>query len=131
MTAMKCLTCGAEKDSSEFYFRDPAKGTRHTSCKQCTKDRVAKNRQTQAKAQRAYDRARPADKTKARSALRRAVRSGQLIKPCTCEDCRQQFPLAMIHGHHEDYAQPLAVNWLCPQCHADRHRKEPSRAEKV
>ena len=27
-----------------------------------------------------------------------------------------------LHGHHEDYSQPLEVVWLCAPCHGLRHR---------
>ena len=47
-----------------------------------------------------------------------AVRDGLLQKkPCeVCGSTRR------IHGHHEDYAKPLEVQWLCPKHHTDRHR---------
>jgi len=30
--------------------------------------------------------------------------------------------------HHEDYAKPLEIRWLCRICHLDLHRKERNRA---
>lgn len=61
-------------------------------------------------------------KLKARNILKAAVRYGKIEKPEVCEDCRQSFPKAQIHGHHEDYNKPLDVNWLCAPCHGLRHR---------
>lgn len=51
----------------------------------------------------------------------KAKRHGIIIPARNCEDCGQ-IPLK-IHGHHEDYLKPLAVNWLCFSCHRRRHKK--------
>ncbi len=28
-----------------------------------------------------------------------------------------------VHAHHESYAKPLEVIWLCQTCHGERHRE--------
>jgi len=50
-----------------------------------------------------------------------AVRDGKLIKPETCEDCSSEPN--RLHGHHDDYAFPLVVRWLCPGCHNNWHKE--------
>lgn len=47
------------------------------------------------------------------------IRDGSIIKPDKCQDCGAG---GKIHGHHHDYAKPLEVEWLCPQCHTNRHK---------
>ena len=47
----------------------------------------------------------------------RAIRTGKLNKQ-PCEICGEN-----AHAHHEDYAKPLEVNWLCRSHHAERHQK--------
>lgn len=62
-------------------------------------------------------------KDRARSTLRRAVRSGKVQRPDTCSDCGTSEH--RIEAHHHDYTKPLDVEWLCSLCHGQRHWKEP------
>lgn len=55
-----------------------------------------------------------------RAAVAWAVRSGKLVRPNTCDQCGKTSKI--IHGHHPDYRRPLAVRWLCPQCHPSAHQ---------
>ena len=57
-------------------------------------------------------------KRAAQTHTRRAVRDGRLIRPDACEECGS----GNVHGHHDDYAMPLAVRWLCAGCHKAWHR---------
>lgn len=50
-----------------------------------------------------------------------AVRDGKLAKPSNCECCKQEH--VRLHGHHDDYAFPLIVRWLCPRCHNKWHKE--------
>ena len=62
---------------------------------------------------------RNSDKRAAHIIAGNALRSGRLVpKPCViCET------LENIHAHHEDYAKPLEVIWLCRKHHGARHRE--------
>lgn len=55
-------------------------------------------------------------KQKARTATRKAVMSGKLVKGC-CEKCNPESAQA----HHDDYPLPLAVRRLCLRCHEAVH----------
>lgn len=57
-------------------------------------------------------------KLTANALVHTAVKRGQLERK-PCENCGATKALA----HHEDYFKPLEVIWLCPQCHADRHKE--------
>lgn len=58
------------------------------------------------------------EKVRAHNILRRAIRSGKIIKPTLCLSCGIN---ALLEGHHLDYYQPLEVLWLCKKCHKRLH----------
>lgn len=61
-------------------------------------------------------RERNREKFKARQVVAFAVRHGLLVKrPCAV--CRKRS----VEAHHEDYAKPLEVIWLCAPHHRARH----------
>ena len=60
----------------------------------------------------------------ASEAVRLAVRSGELVKPTTCESCGQSEPYR-IEAAHYDYARRLDVRWLCVLCHRRWDRDLP------
>ena len=109
-------------------------------CKECTKSDVANHKREHIESVRAYDRNRAKapnrkkhitdntrqfrknnpDKYKAHTSVAFAVKSGKLVKPESCQSCGC---FGIIHGHHDDYAKPLEVMWLCVPCHAARHKQ--------
>jgi len=58
------------------------------------------------------------DKKQVHRIVQQAIKSGQLIKqPCeVCSSIRSE-------AHHEDYNEPLEVNWLCRKHHQVRHKE--------
>jgi hypothetical protein len=62
------------------------------------------------------------EKRKAHWTVENALRSGKLVKgPCeVSHDCAGR-----IEAHHDDYAKPLEVRWLCK-----RHHKQADLARK-
>lgn len=60
------------------------------------------------------------EKRAAHVLLGNRIRDGHIIKPDNCQDCGAA---GRIEGHHHDYAKPLEVEWLCPQCHTNRHKE--------
>lgn len=54
----------------------------------------------------------------ARQALWNAIRRGELDRK-PCKDCGAQ----KTDAHHDDYARPLSVRWLCRKCHVATHAK--------
>jgi hypothetical protein len=57
------------------------------------------------------------EKIKAHGLLKWAIHEGQVTKQA-CEVCGSP----KSEGHHDDYAKPLEVRWLCRRHHAEWHR---------
>ena len=131
MRCKPCFKCGESKPLSAFY-KHPGMADGHVNkCKECNKSDVRENRKANIEHYRAFDRARGSrqtneyarqyrarnpEKYKAHLAVNNALRGGKLVKaPCViCGD-------ENVHGHHDNYARPLDVVWLCPVHHQERH----------
>jgi hypothetical protein len=59
-------------------------------------------------------------KRNAHCKVARALLHGVLIRPNKCEKCGE---IKAIEAHHDDYAKPLEVKWLCIECHNERHKE--------
>lgn len=130
-----CKKCGETKPEDDFYrtVKDRPQGT----CKKCAIDRVGRYRMQnyasvlsmarenskgdKAKAARLTwlnrERAARSESYVARAAVAYALRTGQ-IKRMPCQFCGTTL---RVQAHHDDYAQPLNVMWLCQPHHAARH----------
>lgn len=63
-----------------------------------------------------------------RSATRRAVDSGKLVKSATCEFCGRAV---RTEAAHSDYSKPLEVKWLCVKCHRKWDKAVPKGGTKA
>lgn len=132
-----CFKCGVTKRLSEFYRHPMMWDGRLNKCKECAKLDVRSNRLAKVSYYRAYDkirfqrperkaafarqhnkwkRANP-EKRAAHILVGNAIRAGRLVK-MPCEVCG-----GAAHAHHDDYAKPLEVRWLCPIHHSEHHRR--------
>ncbi len=66
----------------------------------------------------AWNAANP-EKRAAHRYVEKAVRVGALTR-VPCERCGTNV---RVHAHHDDYALPLSVMWLCQLHHKERHRE--------
>ncbi len=128
-----CNKCNIEQPESSYYPRNKV-------CKECTKKRVAeyqrgtgkishnlsslkynKSEKGKIAMQKAHDNYMSNHRERKRThwSIKRAVKSGTLIRPGFCEKCGIA---CKPQGHHCDYTKPLEVNWLCIKCHAEWHR---------
>lgn len=132
----RCFKCGEIKPLAAFYAHKGMKDGHVNKCKDCNKNDVHDNRIKNIEYYREYDRSRGNrqgyDYTKnyrnshpmkyaAHILVGNAVRDGRLLKPSKCEDCNTTN--GSLHGHHDDYAIPLSVRWLCSACHKAWHLK--------
>lgn len=145
-----CIKCGRRQPLTEYYPH-PKMGDGHLNkCKSCAKADAdarwkekmkdpmwadkenTRHRLKQAKARangtavvidsaqkseinRRYSERHP-EKRAAHSIVTNAIKNGSLVSQ-PCEVCGSKNSEA----HHEDYAKPMDVQWLCPKHHADRH----------
>ena len=63
----------------------------------------------------------------ARRLVRAAIQRGDLVRPTECEVCCRppgvsSIGTPLVQAHHDDYAKPLDVRWVCQLCHAQIHR---------
>jgi len=129
----KCFKCNWIKPLSDFYKHPQMADGRLNKCKDCNKKDVRLNRRNNIDYYRSYDRARGSRqdlndlkeyrrnnplKYKAHSAVGYAIKSGKLVK-MPCEVCGEN----KVHAHHDDYAKPLDVRWLCPPHHFQWHKE--------
>ena len=57
------------------------------------------------------------NKYKAHTMVNNAIRDKRLFKePCEVCNCTEK-----IHAHHDDYAKPLNIRWLCAEHHRQWH----------
>lgn len=54
----------------------------------------------------------------AAQAVGQARKRGLFPAPAACSQCGAG---GRLHAHHDDYAEPLAVRWLCRPCHVQYH----------
>lgn len=137
----QCSACGELKPETEYQKRAMSNDGLTASCKSCLKARDAlrfKNdprvrdrhkryqetdsgKESMKKAKMKWQEQNP-EKRAAHVILGNRIRDGQVIKPDTCQGCGCKP--SRLHGHHHDYSKPLDVEWLCPGCHADRHKDD-------
>lgn len=132
-----CICCGATKPLVEFYTHQMMADGHLNKCKICCKAHAAARRAANLDAARSYDRERARlphraanatavtrrlrklhpRKARAQAIVSRALRDGSLV-PKPCEQCSVPETFA----HHDDYAEPLTVRWLCGVHHAAWHK---------
>ena len=141
MQLKTCIMCGETKPLSEYYAHPQMADGYLGRCKVCHRKEARRIRSENLERYREYDRQRgKSDERKlsykiknknkrkfegpiydkAHNALVRAVKLGKIIRPDHCERCHIT---CVPQGHHDDYSKPLEVMWLCPICHAQRHRE--------
>jgi hypothetical protein len=67
------------------------------------------------------------EKNDAWYAVEKAVKSGAIVKK-PCEKCKTKSNVRAVHN---DYKNPLDINWLCLKHHRERYRKMPSLAKRA
>jgi hypothetical protein len=134
MKRKTCFKCHETKPLTFFYKHPMMADGRLGKCSDCTRKDVQQNRQSKLAYYRRYDRRRGNRQTTedrrryrennpikngARILVRKAIMGGRLARAERCEICAKRS--RRLHAHHDDYAQPLVVRWLCAACHRQWH----------
>ena len=147
----ECFKCNIEKPLTEFYKHLAMSDGHLNKCKDCTKSDALRHRLENSEKLKAYDQKRAMLphrvlarlkyaktergkqviaclhkrwrdenqlKRKAQNMVNNALRDGKITKPDICGCGRA----GRIEGHHDDYAKPLEVRWLCVPCHREVHK---------
>lgn len=133
LRAMKiCLKCGVEKPLTEFNRASKARDGLRTRCRDCCRAYGAVWRAAHPEVKARWVAAnrekfvvyamrqvrRDPEKRAARMQVFYAIARGEMARPLSCPVCGAT---RRIHAHHDDYAKPLDVRWLCPKCHQAEH----------
>jgi hypothetical protein len=124
-----CSKCHKTKDEVEGLIvyntnkRKDGSSTQYMHCRKCNRERLSEYYHNGGKdniyqALRRSQKKYP-ERVKAYGKVWREKAKGNLIEPDKCENCDKDKDL---QAHHHDYNKPLDVNWLCSDCHADKHR---------
>ena len=134
----QCFKCGRVLDIEEFYPHKQMKDGHLNKCKECTRKDTSVRSKLYADRVREYEKKR--SKTTKRIELRkkyvekyrqehpervaiylrvkRAIKSGKIIKPKCCSICGKECKTV---AHHYDYSKPLDVIFVCQSCHKRIH----------
>ena len=131
----KCTKCGIEKEKGLFQNRKASHDGLTASCKACLKlyDDSRLNDPKRMKARRDYQKtekgraahSKASNKWLESNQIKRAahimvgnaIRDEKLFK-MSCEKCSG----LKVNAHHDDYAKPLEVRWLCDRHHSEWHK---------
>jgi hypothetical protein len=152
-----CRECGTDKPEDQFHKRAASVDGLSAKCKSCQSeyDKARANDPKRVKAREEYQktekgieagkrakrswanknkgkvlevtqryRASNPNKAKAHGMVSYAVKCGNLHKE-PCEICGSS---EAVHAHHDDYAKPLNVRWLCAVHHKQWHAKHGEAA---
>lgn len=121
-----CKKCQRCLPVTDFYVHSAMTDGHLSFCKECVKTRLRDQRRndprvlarTRARAHfnpEAMRKYRTPEAVRAHSAVDRAIRRGELVRPLVCEECGDDS--RMIEAAHGDYSKTLQVRWLCRRCH--------------
>lgn len=113
-----CPKCGGEDMRWESFGKYKGEQRYRWRCRTCDNERVrTRNNEIRKRAASLYRENHP-DRQEARRLTMKAITCGVLIRQ-PCERCGK----TTVDAHHEDYAKPFEIMWLCRRHHHERHRE--------
>ena len=114
----RCSICKEVKSETSFNLHK-IQG-RQSQCKECHRQYQREHYVNNKKRYEARDKNRQKNSIKAKAVtiVRDALRKKLLVRQ-PCEECGAE----KAEAHHDDYAKPLEVRWLCRSHHRQHHAK--------
>jgi len=111
-----CSVCREVKESDLFNRDYGRKDSLSVRCRSCESNKTKLYRESESVRARQREAKWGDAKVSARTSFNTRVKRGKISKQpcCVCGD-------TVAQGHHEDYAKPYDVIWLCKKHHAQRH----------
>lgn len=119
-TGKWCPTCRSRRPVGEFSRDRTRKDGLQSQCRRCCREKTRahyRRNATSVRAATARHARTNAIQREAHLEVQRAVRHGEVV-PGPCEACGAE----RAEAHHDDYAKPLDVRWLCRSCHVRHHQ---------
>ena len=121
-----CSQCHELKPIEEFGIRRRSLDGRQAWCLDCHREyqrQYARDHRDLARHRESQRRYRQKHwvKQRAHGLVRKAVLRCHLIVPIWCQRCHC---VTELEAHHDDYYEPLKVEWLCSTCHGLTHRSK-------
>lgn len=117
---LKCSVCLELKEEQDFTINNAIKRGRAYKCRECQKvykrQHYLKNKEDYAA--KIHNRNKNSIKQKACGLANYAIKIGKIVRQ-PCEECGAE----KAEAHHDDYAKPLEVRWLCRSHHTQWHIK--------
>ena len=123
--------CGFKKPRAAFHKCSASKDGLARICKLCKSEKNQLDYDSYIEWFRFRDANRDKLVTAAHSAVHNAMsrKNNPLVAPEKCESCGRRAP---DHAHHDNYAAPLDVRFLCAGCHKQWHEThEPAHEQGV
>ena len=122
MKTKVCKDCQREFPHTTDHFHRNGSGTLRHICKECAIQRVLKWQHENPVTESRYPYSKKwvaanRHKKSAHQKVYYAIKRGHLTRQ-PCEICGGSD----VHAHHDDYAKPLEVRWLCNKHHNFSHR---------
>lgn len=118
----KCVAQYRAENLAEVRQRDRERYIREWAKRRAWQEayrKTERGKEAVRRGSRAYHERHP-ERRAARIALWNALRGGVVAKATACQGCGAA---GRLHGHHDDYAKPLEVRWLCVPCHEEAHHE--------
>ena len=123
-----CTGCAESLPRTAFYTHPATKDKLRPKCKPCTNAAATEYRKNNMDVYRNVKASligTPA--FEARKVVTAEIRARRIVNPGVCSACDAEVKVA---AHHDDYAKPLVVRWLCYPCHAGWHTANGPGANK-